>query len=161
MKYEEFKKEYEKARKQHSLPSIDELNNEFNLQFSINKLDEMPLKLADFIIGQQLDFFGGYLNWTYSLIYGSPQSGIVNKEASFLNEKEKKQLVKTMYKITAITRLSPSIYLEESEKKYEWITKLLKQWLELKPQLLSLSQKIRTNWETTHVEYDPEKEFFG
>ena len=163
MKFKEFEKEYDKIKLKHKnikIPNLKDLDKEFSIQYDINKLDETPNNIVNFVIGNMINAFNNYLNWCYSLKYGNPQSGIINQESSFLDEKEKSHLMKILYKITTISRLSPGVYLEDSENKVELIGSLYSQWLEIKPFLKETSEKVRVKWQKSYEEFDPNKRQF-
>ncbi|MFT4310998.1 MAG: hypothetical protein ACMXX7_00025 [Candidatus Woesearchaeota archaeon] len=160
MKFLDFKKEYEKIANGKKIPTLEELDAEFSIQYDINKLDETPNNITNFVISNIINFYNGYLNWCYNLKFGNPQSGIINQESSFLSDKEKNELMKVLYKITAISRISPGIYLENKENKVEVIKNLYDEWIEIKPFLRDLSEKVRIKWQESYESFDPKAKQF-
>ena len=156
----DLKKQYEELRKKHkTLPSYEELNNEYELLYfsELIKID-FPLR---FIRRRINDKLAGFIGLLQSILQPNPGSLLNLEESKFFDEDEKKKIAYLTKELMKIDRENILLNLNLDEKKdTEFIINTHKKWLKLKKEILKYVQKLKTNWEKEFEKTTPEH-YFG
>jgi len=144
----EFVDKYDELKKKYNLPSMEELNNEFEIIDIVSEKDLSPTFPLRYTRRLMVNLFYGWTNYLHNFIMPSPQSAILAAEAKAFDEEQKGKINKLIKEIMFINRVSAKLDLEHDEKKdAEFISKYFKQWFTLKKLLLELAEINVDSWQ--------------
>ena len=142
----EVKPEYEKLVKKYGLPRYDSLNSEFELLY-INEIAEVSYVLR-FVRRRINDKIAWACNMIQSLLQPNPGSLINLQESNFLNGDDKKKMSTILKDLMQHERTSLLLDLDNNEKAdAEYIKTSFNKWLKVKPELISITKKLKGGWE--------------
>ena len=153
------KEDYDKLRKKHSLPSYEEINNEFELLYFGNILEiSFPLK---FVRRRMIDKVNSFIGLLQNILYPNPSSLINMEEHKSFSEEEKKELSALIQELMALARMSTLLELENDEKRdADFIKTTFTRWKQLTKKLLPFVQKLVEIWKKEQSE-EESKPYFG
>lgn len=141
-KERDLEKEYEALKKKYYLPELNELDKEF----CIGKLEDTTFILRS-ILGKMIGRVELVFKTLSDLIQPAENNLAVMYEAEVFNDDEKKRIFELMKKLAYL-------YRELIIKDYEYsddgaavvILKTLKEWKEMKKEVLKIIEKLRDSW---------------
>ena len=137
-------KQYNELRKKHKLPDFKEID----FEFEISDLDETNFLIRAIIrrIAEKLDFHTTMLE---EVLQPDTSNLYAMHETGFFDEGEKKQMYDLYRNMMNFNRQSVEILLENNEKdQADFINNFLKEWREIKNELLGFIKKMRSSWKT-------------
>lgn len=147
MNKKELIEKYDALRKEHNLPSWEEVDKEFFLSFAIAAWNDIPENTPIYVLNRMMDYCNSWINYCHLLINGSPQSMIFMREAEFFNDEEKRELISVMTSFTLLSRKQTLINLyDNSTKTAAFIKEVYDTWKELKPVILKFAEKSYAKW---------------
>ena len=154
------KERYSKLSNEFSLPSYEELNNEFELLY-IKELFEINRPLV-FIRRRIIDKPGWVGAMLQGIIQPNPGSLLSMEESSFFTKEEKDDLIKTLKDLMFYTRKSINLDLESKDvEEAEFIKESLKKWAELKPRIKEISLQLKNGWKKEKVSKKVNNNYMG
>ncbi|MBT4576978.1 hypothetical protein HOM13_02410 [Candidatus Woesearchaeota archaeon] len=154
------KERYSKLSNEFSLPSYEELNNEFELLY-IKELFEINRPLV-FIRRRIIDKLGWVGAMLQGIIQPNPGSLLSMEESSFFTKEEKDDLIKTLKDLMFYTRKSINLDLESKDvEEAEFIKESLKKWAELKPRIKEISLQLKNGWKKEKVSKKVNNNYMG
>lgn len=143
---EQLKSEYSQFQEKYSLPSYEELDNEFEL-LNIKPTVELP-KTLTFIRRRMYDKLGWVCATFQGIIQPNTGSMLSVQESSFISKEEKQDdLLKIVKELMHYARLSLYLDLEYSEEQeIKFIKDFYKAWMENKPKIKTIYQKVADGW---------------
>ncbi len=146
--YSPIEKDYEKIKKQYTLPPFKELDKEFELR---------TLEIKPFLVrairrrmNDKVIFFCRLIE---GLLYPHEKSHIHAYESSFFNEQQKEQLTIIHKKMMLLERDSLLLDIESDEEQdAHYIRELAKEWKLLKNATTQAVLIMKKAWETPHKE---------
>ena len=154
------KERYSKLSNEFSLPSYEELNNEFELLY-IKELFEINRPLV-FIRRRIIDKLGWVGAMLQGIIQPNPGSLLSMEESSFFTKEEKDDLIKTLKDLMFYTRKSINLDLESKDvEEAEFIKESLKKWAELKPRIKEVSLQLKNGWKKEKVSKKVNNNYMG
>ena len=132
---------YEAIRKKNNLPAYDEIDREFE----ISLLEDAPFMLRNIRrkIVEKIDFYARFLE---EQLQPEPTLPLMY-ESKYFTEEEKAEVFKMYMKLMLICRASVQLGVEEDDTKTStFITKTLKEWKDMKPELSAYIKKLRDAW---------------
>ncbi|KYK27344.1 hypothetical protein AYK26_03740 [Euryarchaeota archaeon SM23-78] len=134
-------KVYEKLKKKHGLPDLNELDKEFN----IGKLEETDLVLR-FVVSKMSERLEQVSKILGDLI--QPENNLSNMyEAEAFTDDEKKKIFELFKKLSYHhTQLVINDFEHSEDSAAELIKKTYKEWLEQKKEFLKILDKIKEAW---------------
>lgn len=142
MEKKDIKKQYEILRKKYSLPDFDSINTEFEISSIEN--EDFLLREIRRKITEKLDFYGKILE---SLIQPDTASLSAMHECKFIEDDEKENIYNIYKKLMIINRNSIIASLESDKENADFIKISFEEWLKLKNDVKSLTEKIKLTWE--------------
>ncbi len=135
------KEKYEALQKRYELPSYDALNQFFDLdtvEHDVHPLREVRRKIVE-----KLQDIAKLLEDTLH-----PESTLTGiHEARAFTEHEKEAIYTVYGRVMVLERKGWLPYLDSTdESEALFITEVMKEWDELKPQLLSILKKLSASW---------------
>lgn len=156
MNLKEFKTNYDNIKKKYSLPSFQELNE----NFEIDKIDKESEILIKEIRKAMMEKIVGYVRFAEMLLNSSnapPSFMIFVKD---VRTEEKKALQEIYGKLVQLEIESLSLDISYSEpQEAAAIKEILKIWQEMKPNLQKIISMLKRNW--TSVSEKKEKSYYG
>ena len=156
---DKLKKEYEKLRKKHNLPSFNELNKDF----SIERVCEIE---TDFLLKEvrksMADKIFDYLRFVETLLHPINAPMFYFSILKTLNNEDKKILGETYKELveSEIDFLEVDLeYSEEQEAKA--IKKSYEKWQNVKKNLLRIINTVKKNWGSKFEPSSNNKGYFG
>ena len=154
------KERYSKLSNEFSLPSYEELNNEFELLY-IKELFEINRPLV-FIRRRIIDKLGWVGAMLQGIIQPNPGSLLSMEESSFFTKEEKDDLIKTLKDLMFYKRKSINLDLESKDvEEAEFIKESLKKWAELKPRIKEISLQLKNGWKKEKVSKKVNNNYMG
>ncbi len=155
----QLKEDYEKLRKKHSLPSYEEINNEFELLYFGNILEiHFPLK---FVRRRMVDKINSFIGLLQNILYPNPSSLINMEEHKSFSEEEKKDMDGLIKELMALARTSTLLELDNNENKDgEFIKKTFTRWKELTKELSPIVERLVEIWKKERTD-EESKPYFG
>jgi hypothetical protein len=144
-KLEKLKEDYKKIQKTYNLPDFDKLNSEF----AIEKIAEVE---TDFLVREVArivaEKFSNYLRFVELILNPVNSPMFIFSLMKTIGENEKRKL-SDIYKELARIELSLiELDVDFSEKKEaDFINNSYKTWMNLKRDLLSVIEVIKSNWD--------------
>lgn len=142
---EELKESYLVIKEKYSLPSFEELNNDFNIEkISENETEILVREVRKYIA----DKLSTYLRFIEGLLHPVNAPMFVFSVVKTLNEKDKEKLTEIYKKLAKreVELLELDISFEE-EKEAKFIRETYVEWQEIKGDLLSIVGSIKSNWD--------------
>jgi len=146
---EEFKKEFEKEKKEIKLKtSLNELEEIFHINDFVLRENYVSPRITRQIARRIMEFFISWVQYVHGLIIPNPNSMLNLAEAQALSEEDKKKITKVMNKLMALTSRNSLINLGQNKKDDKnFIDDAVATWKEVQPDLDMAMKKIVTNWE--------------
>ena len=146
--YLDFKKKYK------DLPSFEDIN----IEFEIASVEE-PFVLQN-IRRQMIEKAEFYIKIINELL--QPDSEITSMyECKFFQDDEKGGVYDVLKKLMFFSRFSAEVGLKADEKEeVKFISEFFKDWIKLKPSLLSIISKIKSSWDSD-TELKDDLAYFG
>lgn len=142
-----FKADYKKLQEKYDLPSLDELNSEFEIVdhlISNETYTSYPLRYTRRFI---VSIFYNWINYLHNFIMPNPQSAILIRESESFSEEQKLEVTKTIKEIMFINRLSTNLDLEMNEEEdAKFLRKYFDEWKNLKGKLLGFAKNNLDGW---------------
>lgn len=142
-----FKEDYNKLGEKYDLPSLDELNSEFEIidhMTTNNTMTSYPLRYTRRFI---VSIFYNWINYLHNFIMPNPQSAILIRESESFSEEQKLEVTKAIKEIMFINRLSTNLDLEMSEEEdAKFLRKYFDEWKDLKKRLLKFAKVNLDGW---------------
>ena len=141
------RREYEKLRKKHKLPTFAELDNDFEI--SRIEAEGFPLREIRKKIIDKLHEVGSLVEEVLN-----PDTSLADLYESRIFGEEEKRLIFELYKkLMAFIRHSAVLAIQCDEKlEAEFIKSFYADWKKLKPELLKFATKIKGSWEKETAE---------
>lgn len=156
-KIEELKKEYAKLQKKYSLPSFEELNQDFGIEKATEFEGELLIREIRRYIN---DTISNYMRLIENLINPINVPVFVFTMIKALNQEDKKVLSEIYKKMGEIQITLVGVDLVYSEKnEAEFIKNSFLVWQEIKKDLIKIIEKIKSIKENKPVNHD--KNYFG
>ena len=142
---EKLKEKYTEIQKEHSLPSFEELNKEFQIE----KICESE---TDFLLREirkyMAEKFSNYLRFVEAVLNPTSASMFIFSFIKTLTAEDKRLLENIGKSLMKIEVESIELDIEYSEEKeVAFIKKSYKSWDSCKKELLCLFQSVRKNWD--------------
>ncbi len=142
-----FERTYTKLQKKYSLPTLDEINFQFEV---VDIVEEKGVKATyplRYIRRIMVNVFYGWINYLHNFIMPSQQSAILMKESEAFSEEEKEKVIKLIKEIMFINRVSNKLDLELDETKdAKFIKEYYDEWLKVKKVLVELATINVESW---------------
>lgn len=143
-----YQERYAELQKKYSLPSLEELNFEFEVLDIITEKKvktTFPLRYTRRIIVNILSNWTSYL---HNFLMPNPQSAILIHESKYFSDEQKEEVNGIIKKIMLFNRLSTKLDLEHIEEKdAEFITNVYQEWLDIKKFILECADINIESWE--------------
>ena len=142
---ENLKKDYEKIKREHNLPSFEELNEDFQIE----KVAEIE---TDFLIREirkfMSDKFSNYLRFIEAVLQPVNTPMFIFSIIKSIGAEEKKKLTDIYKKLVKIeVRLIELDIKFFEEKEVEFIKESYEVWQEIKTDMLEIVESIKRNWD--------------
>jgi hypothetical protein len=145
---DEFVKRYDQLQQEYSLPTLDELNFEFEVKDIIaekNAGTTFPLRYIRRIIVNVLSSWTSHL---HNFLMPNPQSAIHVHESKHFTDEDKVQINQLITKIMLFNRLSAKLDLVHDEKKdAEFIKSIYTEWADIKKFIIEFADTTIQSWE--------------
>ena len=132
---------YDELKQKLGLPEYNDLDHEFE----ISLLEDAPFALRNIRrkIMEKVDFYARFLEEQLQ-----PEATLpLIHECKYFTDEEKSKMFKFYMKLMLIVRSAAQLGIEEEDQKTaNFITKTLKDWKEMKPELLVYVKKVRDAW---------------
>ena len=139
------KKEYAKLQKKYSLPSFNELNEDFHIE---RVMDMETYFLIREIRRFMADKFSGYLRFAETLLNPANAPMFVFSFIRVLGSEEKKKLAEIYKKLAKIeVEIIEADLNFSEEKEAEFIRNSYEIWQEIKKDLSEILEKVKNNWD--------------
>jgi hypothetical protein len=133
--------QYNKLKKQHTLPDYDLLDKEFEIStieeeaFLLRSIRKKMLEKIDFSIKLLDDML-------------HPEAGFASyRESSIFNEAEREQIINTYKKLMFFNRSATELALNDSdESNTKFINDFTQSWPDLKEPILTFVRKLKDSW---------------
>ncbi|MBW2981243.1 hypothetical protein KY343_00035 [Candidatus Woesearchaeota archaeon] len=144
-----FEDKYNKLKSKYDLPSIKELNDQFEIYDIIKEKNLSPSFPLRYTRRLMVSLFYGWINYLHNFIMPNPQSAILVRESEAFNEEQKNKVTKLIKEIMFINRLSTKLDLENYEQKdAEFIKKYFTEWKKIKKMILELANINLESWQS-------------
>lgn len=154
------KKEYESLKRRYHLPNYEDLDKEFEFLY-IGEIKEIKFPLR-FIRRRINDKIALICNMVQTLLQPNPSSMINLKESSFLSKEDKMKYSELLRDLMQAERTSLVLDFDFNEKKdAEFINKNYKKFLEVKGDIIKLTQKLVDGWKNIESKRESKDHYFG
>jgi hypothetical protein len=144
---DDYKTRYELLKNKHSLPKLDSLESEFEVQEMILAARYDPPNLLRFIRRGMVNLIWKWIDYMHSIVYPNPQSAILMKEADFCTEEEKKKILDIINRLIIFARQSIMLELNKEEQKdAQYIKDVYAEWIKIKPDITPIVTKVIKSW---------------
>ena len=153
------KEAYAQIQKKYSLPTYDELNQEFEL-FYVSPITEIsfPLRFVKRRIVDRLINLGHMLQ---NILEPNPNSSVSLRESGFFTTEEKEQLFQLFKQIMVLERTAVYLEAENDEKAdVRYIQDAYKAWTVIKKAVTPLLAKLPEGWQQEEKPVEREKESY-
>ena len=135
------KKEYEQLQKKHDLPTLNNMDKDF--QISTIEAKKFLLKEIAKKMNEKIESYANLLEQILN-----PESGLSSlHESSMFNDEEKKEVLKIYRKLLFNHRKYSYLDITyEEEKTVNYIKELYEEWQTLKISLKKILVKIQNSW---------------
>lgn len=149
-------KEYKKIKSKHpDLPTFDRINKEFEL-FYIKEKEGLLFSIGR-RIGEYIGYFAGLIEHVY---FPNPSNLVGAFESKNFDEEDKIKLTKMHKRIMLISRELVILQMKKDENAMaKYIGKLMKEWEEIKKNVIWVTGKMRDSWE--NEEQEKKNNYFG
>jgi RNA processing factor Prp31 len=154
---EKFKKTYKILQKNYSLPSFEEMNQDFNIE-KISQIEtDYPLREIRKLISEK---FSAYLRFIENLIHPVNSSMFIMSIVKTIDLDNQKFISEIYKKLAKKESELLSLDLEFSiERDVKYIVDSFRFWQEIKKDISKISELINSNWDKK-IEIG-KKEYFG
>lgn len=153
------KEEYERLRKNHKLPSYEDLDKEFELLY-VTKLEEIKFPLR-FIRRRMNDKIAWFCNMLQNIIQPNPGSIIGLEESKFFSNEDKEKMIKLLKELMFIERESLILDIDYDEKKdVEYINNVFSRWDKIKKEVGHFSEILKKGWKE-EIKKESKEQYFG
>lgn len=138
----EIEKQYNELKRKYKLPDFKEID----FELEISDLEETNFLIRGIIrrIAEKLDFYTTLLE---EVLQPDTSNLYAMHETRFFDEHEKKRMYGMYTKLMNLNRSTVEISLERSQKnEADFINTFLKEWEELKVELLQFVKKMKASW---------------
>jgi len=150
-----FKNKYNELEKKFSLPSYEELNNDFEIS-SIEE-EAFLLRAVRRKIAEKLDIYSKIIEQI--LMPESNQASIL--ECQLFSQEEKNKIYSLFKRIMYFDRMSIETSINETEEKTaEFINKFYKEWNSIKEQLKIIFSELKQGW-TKEFNFKEDNNYLG
>lgn len=146
MDIKDLPKAYESLQKKYTLPTYNDLNNEFELLYVSAALVSLDFPLR-FIRRRMADRCGNAVNYLQALLQPNPGSLVLMRESSFFTSDEKSKMGDLLQQMITLERQSFVLDLQGDEKQdAKYIHDTFKQWLALKKIYATFIARLPEHW---------------
>lgn len=158
-KLEKFKKDYDKLRKKHSLPSFEQLNEDFQIEKTSELETDTPIREIRRFVSDKLS---SYLRFVEAMLNpsSSPAPMFTFAIVKTINHEDKNKLTE-IFKLLAKNEIKLiEVDLKFIEKKEaDYVKDSFKMWQEIKEDLLKVIQNMNKNLDNKNENNN--KSYFG
>lgn len=139
----DLKEDYKKIQKAHSLPSFEELNEDFQIE-KIEETDNLEREVRKFMAEK----FSNYMRFIEAILQPANAPMFVFAIIKTLHTEDKKRLSDVYEKLAKIEIQVIGLDAEfEKKKEIEFIKENFKLWQVLKKDFIKLVEEIKKNWD--------------
>ena len=151
------KQEYKKIQEKHSLPSFEELNEDFGIE----KASEIEVELLIREIRRFIaDKLSNYMRFIEAILNPANVQIFVYSLIKSLETQEKERLTEVYKKLSKIELKLIELDIKYSEEKEAlFIRESFVMWQEMKKELLDIIEKVNNNWDNKSESKN--KDYFG
>jgi len=151
------KQEYKKIQEKHSLPSFEELNEDFGIE----KASEIEVELLIREIRRFIaDKLSNYMRFIEAILNPANVQIFVYSLIKSLETQEKERLTEIYKKLSKIELKLIELDIKYSEEKEAlFIRESFVMWQEMKKELLDIIEKVNNNWDNKSESKN--KDYFG
>ena len=146
--WEEFVEKYNALRaKNKDLPSIEELDSDYELKMYINEKKDPPSFIIRNVRRAMSSYICSWINICHGYIIPNQGSGISIEEMKHFDVDEKREIALYIDKLMYISRSSSLMELEQNDKKdAAWVIEIHKLWQGIKSELIKKISKNVMKW---------------
>lgn len=156
--FEDLKAAYEEKRKTYPyLPSMDDLNFEFEISNYVDERKISPMFPMRYTRRCMAHLIASYIGYLHDFILPNPQSAIAMKEYEYFDEKEKEQIIHLIGRLMRISRYNSSLELMRNEKEdAKFILEMFNEWKRFKDEIAPFMHKNVESWNKQVKEFQKE-----
>ena len=138
---------YLEYTKKYDLPSLEQLNEAFEVRDAIMHEEFVPEYLLRFIRRRIIAILDSWTNYLHSILMPGQQSMILYEESNKFSEEEKEKAMSVMKKIVKFNRMSVILEVEQAEEKdAAFVKQAYDAWRVLHKDLKPFAEKSLSVW---------------